>query len=144
MADYAEAVVKYTDGMQFVGDTGTGHAVVMDAAGSVGGKDTGARPMELLLVGLGGCTGMDVVSILKKKKQALTGLTLNVKGKWVEGDKYPKFFEGIELEYVIKGKDISEEAVKRAIELSEEKYCSVAASLRGTSKITTKYRIENE
>ena len=143
MAD-ATAVVKYTDGMQFVGESGTGHAFVMDAAVGVGGKNTGCRPMELMLIGLGGCTGMDVVSILKKKKQNFTGLTMNVKGKWIEGDKYPKYFEGIEVEYVVTGKDISEEAVKRAIELSEEKYCSVAASLRGTSKIKTSYKIVNE
>ena len=68
MADFASATVKFVDGMQFVGETGTGHAFVMDAAPGVGGKNTGCRPMELLLVGLGGCTGMDVVSILRKKK----------------------------------------------------------------------------
>lgn len=144
MADFAEATVKFVDGMQFVGESGTGHAFVMDAAPGVGGHNTGCRPMELLLIGLGGCTGMDVISILRKKKLTVTGLQMNVKGKWKEGDSYPKYFEGIEVEYVVKGKDITDDAVKRAIELSETKYCSVAANLRGTSKITTSYKIVNE
>lgn len=144
MADYAQATVKFVDGMQFVGETGTGHAFVMDAAPGVGGHNTGCRPMELLLVGLGGCTGMDVVSILRKKKLNVSHVQMNVKGKWVEGESYPKYFEEIEVEYVVTGKDISEDAVKRAIELSETKYCSVAASLRGVSKITTSFRVINE
>jgi putative redox protein len=143
MADFAEATVKFVDGMQFVGESGTGHAFVMDAAPGVGGKNTGCRPMELLLIGLGGCTGMDVISILRKKKQTVTGLQLNVKGNWKEGDP-PKHFETIELEYVIKGKDISEEAVKKAIALSETKYCSVMANLRGASKVELSYKIVNE
>lgn len=144
MADYAEAAVKFTDGMQFVGDTGTGHAVVMDAAAAVGGKNTGPRPMELLLVALGGCTGMDVVSILRKKKVNFTDVRMSVRGKWMGGESYPKYFEEIEVEYEVVGKDVSEDAVKRAIDLSETKYCSVAASLRGTSRIKTSYKIINE
>jgi putative redox protein len=144
MADYAEVKVKFTDGMQFVGDTGTGHGVVMDAAPAVGGNNTGPRPMELLLVALGGCTAMDVVSILRKKKVNFKDVRTNVKGKWVEGEKYPKYFEEIEVEYVVSGNGVPEDAVKRAIELSETKYCSVAASLRGTSKIKTSYKIVNE
>jgi len=144
MAEYVECKVKFTDGMQFVGVSGTEHAFVMDAAPGVGGSNTGCRPIELLLIGLGGCTGMDVISILRKKQQKVTGLTMNVKGTWNEKDQYPRYFEGIEVEYVIRGKDVDNTAVKRAIELSENKYCSVAANLRGTSKITTSYRIEND
>ena len=144
MSDHALATVKLVDGMQFVGESGTGHAIVMDAAPGVGGKNTGARPMELLLMGIGGCTGMDVVSILRKKKLHVSSLHMNVKGKWVEGDTYPKYFENIEIEYVIRGKGITDEAVKRAIELSESKYCSVASNLRGSSKITTSFKIEAE
>ena len=144
MADYAQATVKFTDGMQFVGESGTGHAFVMDAAPAVGGKNTGMRPMELLLIGLGGCTAMDVVSILRKKKMRVAGLTMNVRGKWVDGESYPKYFEEIEVEYVLRGRDVTEEALKRAIELSESKYCSVMANLRGSSRITTSYKIETE
>ena len=143
MADYADATVKLVDGMQFVGASGTGHALVMDAAGRVGGNDTGMRPMELLLVGLGGCTGMDVVSVLRKKRQDVTGVTVNVRGRWVQGESYPKYFEGIDVEYVVSGRGIKEDDVKRAVELSENKYCSVMANLRGVSKITTRYRVEN-
>ncbi|MHB8174762.1 MAG: OsmC family protein [Nitrospirota bacterium] len=145
MSEPARATVKYVDGMQFVGQSGTGHAFVMDAAPGVGGENSGPRPMELLLVGVGGCTAMDVVSILRKKKLDVRGFQVNVKGNWVEGENtYPKFFKDIEIEYVVTGKGISDEAVKRAISLSEEKYCSVMANLRGVSKITTSYRIINE
>jgi len=143
MAD-ATAIVKLVDGMQFVGETGTGHAFVMDAAPAVGGKNTGCRPMELLLVGLGGCTGMDVVSILRKKKLDVHDVQMNVTGKWRPGDDYPNFFEAIEVEYVVTGTGISEDAVRRAIELSESKYCSVAANLRGVSKITTSFKVINK
>jgi putative redox protein len=144
MADYAVAEVKFVDGMQFVGESGTGHAIVMDAAPGVGGKNTGMRPMELLLIGAGGCTGMDVISILRKKKQNVTGITMHVRGKWVEGDVHPKHYEEIEILYVVRGKELKESDVKRAIELSENKYCSVAANLRGSSKIITSYKIEQE
>lgn len=144
MPDYAIASVKLVDGMQFVGESGTGHAFVMDAAPGVGGKNTGMRPMELLLIAIGGCTGMDVASILRKKRQNFTGLTMEVRGKWVDSEKTPKYFEGIEVQYIIRGKDIDEKQVQRAIELSEHKYCSVAANLRGTSKITTTFKIVPE
>jgi len=142
MAD-ATAVVKLVDGMQFLGESGTGHAFVMDAAPAVGGKNTGCRPMELLLMGIGGCSGMDVVSILRKKKLEVDGVQMNVTGKWRPGDEYPNYFEEILVEYVVTGKGITDDAVKRAIELSETKYCSVAANLRGVSKITTSFKVIN-
>jgi putative redox protein len=145
MADPAKATVKLVDGMQFVGQSGTGHAIVMDAGPTVGGENAGPRPMELLLIGAGGCTAMDVVSILRKKKLEVRSLNVNVKGDWVEGENiYPKYFKDIEIEYVVTGKGLTDEAVKRAISLSEEKYCSVMANLRGVSKIKTSYQIINE
>jgi len=144
MADYAVAEVKFVDGMQFVGESGTGHAIVMDAAPAVGGKNTGMRPMELLLIGAGGCTGMDVISILRKKKQAVTGLTMHVRAKWLEGEVHPKYYEEMEILYVVRGKDIDDAAVKRAIDLSANKYCSVGANLSGKTRITTSYKIESE
>lgn len=134
-----QAKVKWVNGLQFVGETGTGHAVVMDGDKEVGGNNTGMRPMELLLVGLGGCSGMDVASILQKKKQQVTGIDINVKGE--KADSYPKKFTEIEMEFIVSGKDLSEEAVKRAVELSMEKYCSVKATLEGTAKISFSYRI---
>jgi putative redox protein len=133
------AKVKYVDGLQFVGEASSGHAIVMDGDPEVGGSDTGMRPMELLLVALGGCSGMDVISILRKKKQKVTSLEMEVKGK--KAEKYPKKYTDIEIQFVVKGKDISEDAVKRAVELSMEKYCSVKATLEGTAKIDFSYKI---
>ena len=136
------AKVTYVKGMQFVGDTESGHALVMDADPSDGGQNTGPRPMELLLVGAGGCSGMDVISILKKKRQDVTGLEININGEKA-GD-YPKKFTEITLEFVVRGRNISEEAVKRAVELSMTKYCSVKATLEGTAKFHYSYKIINE
>ncbi len=136
------AKVKYTDGMQFVGEAGSGHAIVMDTDPEFGGSNTGLRPMELLLIGVGGCTGMDVVSVLKKKKQKLTGLEVNVDGK--KAEEYPQKYTDINIEYIVTGKGLSEEAVKKAVDLSMEKYCSVKATLEGAAKITFSYRIIEE
>jgi putative redox protein len=135
-----KAKVRYTgDGLQFVGSGGSGPSVVMDADTEVGGHNTGARPMELLLIGLGGCTGMDVVSILKKKKEKVTGVEITVDGKKAEG--YPQKFTSIDIEYIVTGKNLKEEAVKRAVQLSMDKYCSVKATLEASAEITFKYRI---
>jgi len=133
------AKVTLVEGMQFVGSADSGHAVVMDAAPSVEGTNTGSRPMELLLIAFGGCSGMDVISILRKKKQNVSKFQLNIKGEQAED--HPHKYTTIHIEYVITGKDIAEDAVKRAIELSLEKYCSVGATLSGTAKITHSYRI---
>ena len=134
--------VVYVQGLQFVGETSSGHAVIMDGDTEVGGSNTGPRPMELLLLGIGGCSGMDIISILRKKKQDVKGLMINIKGE--KADKYPKRFTDIDLEFVIKGKNISEEAVKRALDLSMNKYCSVKATLEGSAKITFTYKIIQE
>jgi putative redox protein len=137
-----KAKVTYVNGMQFVGEAESGHAIVMDGTPETGGNNTGLRPMELLLIGIGGCSGMDVVSILKKKKQTITGLEINVNGQKAES--YPQKFTGIDIEFIIKGKNISEEAVKRAIQLSMEKYCSVKATLEGSANINYTYKIIEE
>jgi putative redox protein len=134
-----EVKVKYIDGLQFVGDAESGHAVLMDGEPVYGGKDTAVRPTELLLVGLGGCSGMDVVSVLKKKKQDVRGLEINIKG--TRAEEHPKKFTDIDIEFVVTGHEISEEAVRRAVNLSMEKYCSVKATLEGCAKITFSYRI---
>ena len=135
-----EVKVKYIDGLQFVGEAESGHAVVMDGDPVYGGNNTAVRPTELLLVGLGGCSGMDVVSVLKKKKQDIRGLEINIKGKRAE--EHPKKFTAIDIEFVVTGHGISEEAVKRAVNLSMEKYCSVKATLEGCATITFSYRID--
>ena len=133
------ATVTYVKGLQFVGEGSSNHAIVLDGDSSVGGHNSGLRPMELLLIGIGGCSGMDIISILKKKKQDVTGLEINVNGG--QAAVYPKKFNNITLEFVVKGKNISEESVKRAIDLSMNKYCSVKATLDGSATITFSYRI---
>jgi len=137
-----KAKITYTDGMQFVGEAGSGHAIVMDTDAEFGGANTGLRPTELLLIGVGGCSGMDIVSVLKKKKQKLTGLEVNVDGK--KAETYPQKFTDINIEFTVKGRNLSEEAVKKAVDLSMEKYCSVKATLEGSAKITFSYKIVEE
>jgi len=133
------ARIKWVEGLQFIGESATNHAIIMDGDVDSGGKNTGMRPTELLLIGLGGCSGMDVASVLQKKKQQVTDIIINIKG--TQAESYPKKFTDIEIEFVVTGKNISEEAVKRAVELSMDKYCSVKATLEGSAKITFSYRI---
>lgn len=138
-----KATVKWTDGLQFVGESESGHAIVMDAGtDATGGRNTGMRPMELLLIGLGGCSGMDVASVLQKKKQKISGVEANVKG--VKAEDHPQKYTEIEIEFVVTGRDLSDEAVKKAVELSMTKYCSVKATLEGTAKVSYSYRIVQE
>ncbi|MBI5141121.1 MAG: OsmC family protein [Nitrospirae bacterium] len=131
--------VTLVDGMQFVGVSGSGHAVVMDADQKNGGANSGARPMEFLLTGFGGCTGMDVISILRKKRQKVTSFEIFVEGEKAEG--HPARYTKIHLEYVVTGKNISPEAVERAIKLSLDKYCSVGATLGKSAEISHEFRI---
>jgi putative redox protein len=140
--DMVEAKVSLVKDMQFEGIASSGHRLTMDADEVVGGHNTGFRPMELLLVGFGGCTGMDVISILRKKRQQLTGLEMNIKGE--KADEYPKVYKNVHIEYIVKGKTVQKEAVERAIGLTLEKYCSVGATLSKTAKITHSYRIIEE
>ncbi len=135
----AKSKITFTDGMQFVGVADSGHAVVMDAPASVGGNNTGAKPMELLLMAFGGCSGMDVISILRKKKQNVSKLGINVEGEMAKD--HPHMYTSMHIEYIATGKDIAEDAVKRAIELSLEKYCSVGATLGKAAKITRSYKM---
>ena len=134
-----EAKVTLVDDMQFKGSATSGHTLTMDADDASGGKNKGFRPMELLLVGFGGCSGMDVISILRKKKQQVTGFEINVKGEKTED--YPKIYKEVHIEYVVKGKGVQKEAVERAIGLSLEKYCSVGATLAKAGTITHSYKI---
>lgn len=134
-----EAKITYVDGIRFVGEASSGHAIVMDGDAKFGGGNTAVRPTELLLIGLGGCSGMDIISILKKKQQQVRGLDITVKGKKAEA--YPQKFTDITIEFVVTGHNISEEAVKRAVDLSMEKYCSVKATLEGSATISFSYKI---
>jgi putative redox protein len=138
----SKAKITYTGGLQFVAQADSGPAIVMDGDAKFGGSNTGPRPMELLLMGIGGCSGMDIVSILKKKREKVTGLEINVDG--TKSKEYPQKYTDIAIEYIVKGKNLSEEAVKRAVELSMDKYCSVKATLEGSAKITFEYKIVEE
>jgi putative redox protein len=131
------AKVKWTGDMQFVGVDSSKHAVVMSSQDEDNG--TGMKPSELLLVALAGCSAVDVVSILKKKRQDLRGLEINVQGQ--RGEDLPRPYQRIEVEYVVSGRGLAEKAVADAVRLSEEKYCGVAATVRGVAEITSSYRI---
>jgi putative redox protein len=137
-----EAKVTLIKEMQFSGKATSGHTLIMDADDESGGHNAGSRPMELLLVAFGGCSGMDVISLLRKKRQAVSGLEINVKGEKTED--YPKIYKEVHIEYMVKGKNVQKEAVERSIELSLDKYCSVGATLAKAGKITSSYRIVEE
>jgi putative redox protein len=137
-----EAKVKLINGMNFEGTASSGHTLAMDADEAFGGQNKGFRPMELLLVGFGGCTGMDVISILRKKRQNITSLEMNVKGERAET--HPHVYTDVHIEYIVKGKGVESQSVERAISLTLEKYCSVGATLAKTGRITSSYRIIEE
>lgn len=118
-----EASAIWKSGLSFEGTASSGFTIPLGTDPSVGGDDDGFRPMELILLGLAGCTGMDVVSILSKKKQELTGFEVRVEGQ--RAKEHPKVFTHIEIEYIVKGRKIDPVAVDRAIELSATKYCPV-------------------
>ncbi len=134
-----EAKVRLIEGMHFEGSATSGHTLHMDSDKEVGGENKGFRPMELLLVGFGGCSGMDVISILRKKRQNVTGFEINIRGE--KREDYPKIYKEVHIEYVIKGKGVEKAAVERAIELSLTKYCSVGATLAKAGTISHSYRI---
>jgi putative redox protein len=127
--------VTWVQDEQFVGTDSTNHSIVL----STGQGGTGAKPSEMLLVALGACTAADVVGILIKKRQKLTGLQIKVNGQ--QDADPPWAYRKIHVEYVVRGHEISDKAVQQAIELSESKYCSVAATIRGVAEITSSYQI---
>jgi len=134
--------IKLLENMQFIGTADSGHAVVMDAPPSSGGNNSGSKPSELLLMAFGGCSGMDVISILRKKKQDVTNFEINVNGETPES--HPRSFTVIHIEYIVTGRNISEEAVQRAIELSLGKYCMVGLTIGKAAKITHSYKVIQE
>lgn len=132
--------VKWIDELRFVATDSSGHSIVMDVSKQSGGEGSGFSPMQLLLVALGGCTGMDIVHIMRMQRQQISGLEVLVSGERVEEP--PKVYNNITVEYQIEGKDIEEGAVQRAIQLSEDKYCSVGTMLRANAKITSNYILQ--
>lgn len=136
------ARVRQLDGIAFAGKSDSNHWVMMDGPESFGGSDGGSRPKELLLMALGGCTGSDVVSILRKKRVPFDRLEIELEGNVRE--EHPQVFTDIHIEYVVYGEDVNRADVDRAIELSATKYCAVSAMLKDSVRLTHSYRIESE
>lgn len=135
-AEDPKAVVELVSDDLFNGCTPSGHVVVIDTDRE---RNSSSSPMELLLVALGSCTGVDVVSILKKKRENVTGYSVEVRGQ--RRAKHPRSYQRMEVHHIVTGRNISERAVAQAIELSEQKYCSVAATLRPTVEIVSSFEI---
>ncbi len=135
-----KAYVRQIKGITFAGKSDSNHWVTMDGPENFGGSDAGVRPKELILIGLGGCTGSDVVTILQKKKVDISGFEMNLSADVAE--EHPQVYTKIHIEYVFYGKGIQEKDVERAIELSMTKYCGVTAMLNKAMPVTHSFRIE--
>jgi len=134
-----QARVKWVENTLFVGESGSGHAVVMDGPPESGGRNLGIRPMEMLLVGMGGCTAFDVVQILRKGRQPVQHCEVMLSAERAETD--PKVFTKIHAHFVLKGRGLNEAQVKRAVDLSADKYCSASIMLGKTAVITHDFEI---
>lgn len=137
-----KARVQWLDGRAFVGESGSGHAVVMDGSAEAGGRNIGIRPMEMLLIGMGGCTAFDVVMILERMREKVTKLDISLDGERATED--PKVFTLVKVHYKLKGRGLKLANVERAIKLSEEKYCSATAIIGAKARIESTYEIEDE
>jgi putative redox protein len=134
-----DARVIWKEGMSFDGTADSGFEVSLGALPAVGGKDDGFRPMELIAIGLAGCTAMDVISILRKKKQEVTAFEVLVRAE--RGQEHPKVFTRLEIEYIVRGKDLSREAVERAVQLSADTYCPAQAMFKKIAPMELKITI---
>ena len=136
-----KARVQWAGEALFLGESGSGHAVVMDGPPDAGGRNLGVRPMEMLLIGLGGCSNFDVVSILRKGRQPVESCEVFLDAE--RAGEEPKVFTKIHLHFVVKGRGLKETQVKRAIELSAEKYCSVSLMLSKAASVTHSFEIRD-
>jgi putative redox protein len=134
-----KARIKWVENVCFMGESGSGHALVMDGAPEGGGRNLGMRPMETVLIGTGGCTAYDVVHILRKSRAAITDCELEIESERAETD--PKVFTRIHFHFIVTGKSLKREQVARAISLSAEKYCSASIMLAKTATITHDFEI---
>jgi putative redox protein len=137
-----KARVKWLDGRAFVGESGSGHAVVMDGAPEAGGRNVGVRPTEMVLLGLGGCTAFDVVAILEKAREKLTSCEVRLEVE--RAPEVPKVFTKIRIVYHLTGRGLKESVVDRAVKLSAEKYCSVSIMLGKTATIEHSWTITED
>ncbi len=136
-----KARIKLVENVCWVGETGSGHGVVIDGPSDIGGKNLGVRPMELVLLGVGSCSAMDVVHILRKARQAVSDCVVELTGKRAEID--PKVFTDIHMHFIVTGQALKEVQVKRAVELSAEKYCSASIMLKAAVNITHSYELRD-
>jgi putative redox protein len=136
-----KARVKWMEGTAMVGEAGSGHAVVMDGPPEAGGRNLGLRPMELLLIGMGGCTEFDVLLILRKARQAVTDCVVELTAERSQTD--PKVFTAIHAHFIVTGHGLSEARVAKAIALSAEKYCSASIMLGATAEITHDFELRD-
>jgi putative redox protein len=134
-----KARIKWVEEVCWVGETGSGHGVVIDGPPDIGGRNLGVRPMELVLLGVASCSAMDVIHILKKARQKVSDCVVEADGRRAESD--PKVFTDIHLHFIVTGDGLKEAQVKRAVELSAEKYCSASIMLKASVNITHDYRI---
>jgi len=134
-----EARVKWVENAEFVAETGSGHALVIDGPAEIGGRNLGPRPMELMLLSVGSCSAVDIVHILKKARQPVAGCEVKVSGERAQTD--PKVFTSIHLHFIISGKGLSENQVKRAVQLSAEKYCSASIMLRQACPVSHDFEL---
>ncbi|CAN7406315.1 OsmC family protein [Bosea sp. LjRoot237] len=137
-----KARARWVEGMAFMGEASSGHAVMMDGAPEYGGRNIGIRPMEMLLIGLAGCTGFDVVQILKKGRESVTGCDVEVEAERANED--PKVFTRIHIAYRVSGRGLSQAKAERAVTLSKEKYCSASIMLGATAEMTTSLVVVDE
>ncbi len=134
-----KARVKWVDDVMFIGESPSGHAIVMDGSPEVGGRNMGVRPMEMLLLGMGGCSSFDVVGILKKTRAELLDCVVELEAE--RADDIPKVFTRIHAHYIVSGRNLKATDVERAISLSVEKYCSASIMLGKTAELTHDYEI---
>ena len=134
------AEIRWQDKVHFVGTADSGHAVPMDGPADLGGENRGSRPMELVLIGLGGCSSFDVVNILTKSRQHVSGCVTQIEAR--RADEVPQVFEAIHLHFVVTGTNLDDKKVQRAVKLSAEKYCSASLMLeRGGVNITHSHEV---
>lgn len=133
------AKTKWTGGLKFEGITDFGHKIVTDGGKKGGGEESGFKPTELILYGIAGCAGIDIIRILEKQRQKLTSLEIELIAH--QNDEYPKPFHTIEIKYIARGENLDEKKLAKAIELSESKYCVVSQTIQNETKITSSYKI---
>ena len=134
-----KARVKWLDNMSFVGESGSGHSVVMDGPPEAGGRNLGVRPMEMLLLGVGGCASFDVVSILKKGRQQIQNCEVSITAE--RADSEPKVFTKIHLHFLVEGQNLNLNRVEKAVSLSADKYCSASIMLSKTAEVTHSFEV---